>query len=256
MARRMKIAAWMLLLGLPIVARGNVLINGGLETSLTATQPDDLVYASPSMNSNALPGWTITSGTVDIVPNSYFQAAQGNFSVDLIGTPGIGSIAQTFATTPGDLYRLTFEFSVNPENKSKEKNTTKVLQVEALGANGSSVLASQTWQDTVGTRTRTNMEYQQKTFTFTADGTSATLTLAALAPLNLPAGITAATAYCGPVVDGLDLEDTGSGQPPAPEPASLGIVGAGAILLVVRRGNTKHEIQNTKHKTRNMKHET
>lgn len=235
MTGRCLMIGFLLIMAFPAALRANILINGGLETTLPITEPDNLVYASPTYHKNALKGWTITSGTIDVVPNSYFQADQGNFSVDLVGTPGIGSIEQSFATTPGDLYGLTFEFSINPENLAGESGTTKILQIQALGANGSSVLASLTYQDTAGTRTNADMEYEQETFQFVADGKKATLTLAALPPLNLPDGETAATCYCGPVVDALDLEDLGSSTPPTPEPASLGMLALGSILLLGAR---------------------
>ncbi len=236
MVKHPRVFGFLTALALTAAARGNVLINGGLESTLPITEPDDLIYASPTHNANALAGWTITSGTIDIVPKSYWQADQGTFSVDMVGTPGIGSIQQSFATIGGDLYSLTFDFSINPQKSTNEENTTKILQIQALDTViMSDVLASQDYQGTAGTRTVKNMEWETQTFQFVASGTESTLTLAALTPLNLPGNETSATCYCGPVIDNLDLENLGAGQPPTPEPASLGILGLGAVLLMGRR---------------------
>ena len=213
-------------------ARANLLVNGGLETSKPVNQYN-LVFANPSNGSSVLPGWTVTTGTIDVVPSSYFQNTQGNFSVDLIGTPGLGGISQTVATTPGTQYLLTFDFSINPENLTNEFGTTKIMKVSATGG-GNSILNTQQYSDTAGTRTFQNMQYTQESFTFTANSNSTTITLAALLPLNLPPGMTGASAQCGPVIDNLDLEPA-PGASQLPEPGTLAVMGLGGMLLLRRR---------------------
>ena len=73
-----------------------------------------MIYMSPAKNGNVLAGWTITSGTVDVVSTKVLKSAAGNFDVDMIGTAGIGGIQQTVQTTNGTQYTLTFDFSANP----------------------------------------------------------------------------------------------------------------------------------------------
>src|SRR5262249_46827899 len=47
-------------------------------------------------------------------PGGAIWAYDGNQSVDLLGTPGPGSISQNLATTPGMTYTLSFALSTNP----------------------------------------------------------------------------------------------------------------------------------------------
>jgi Protein of unknown function (DUF642) len=222
-------------LALVSVSRANILVNGGLETLLPPTMPDDLVYASTTLNTGALPGWSITSGSVDVVPSNYFASSQGSYSVDLVGTPGIGAISQTFATTPGVGYLLTFDFSVNPDSWIfDESGTIKRLQVSAIGTDGLTVLTSSIYSGSNGTRTNSNMQYLPETFSFIADGTSTTLKLEALAPLNMTGGMTANNIYAGPVIDNLDLE-IGGGATLFPEPSTLMLLSIGSVVLLKRR---------------------
>jgi hypothetical protein len=78
------------------------------------------------------------------------------------------------------------------------------------------------------------MQYQHQGFNFTADGTSTTLKLEALVPLNLLPGQTGNNIFAGPVIDNLDLEISG-GATQFPEPSSLSILTASGLLLVRRR---------------------
>lgn len=232
MNMRAVLGAMVLSLAAASGARANILVNGGLESPANPTMPDDLIYMSVTKNTSALPGWKVVSGRVDVVPSSYWQASEGNDSVDLIGTPGIGEISQTVATTPGVLYTLTFDFSINPQaGPMNEINDTKQLEVSALA--GKTVLSSQIYQGTAGTRTTEDMQYMSESFSFTATGSETTLALEALTPLDMPAGLTAKTAYCGPVVDNLDLEEGVSH--PAPEPASLALLSLGGLMILRRR---------------------
>jgi choice-of-anchor C domain-containing protein len=223
----------MVVAGLATTARANLLINGMLESAVPPKQPDNLVYVTPSTNPTALTGWTLDSGEIDIVPNSYFQSSQGNYSVDLVGTPGLGSISQQVATTATAEYALTFDFSINPESGPlKERPYIKTLRVEAIGADGVTVLATQDFSETRGTRTNSNMQWTQKTLTFFADGSVATIRFSALEPSNLPSGVTGSMIFTGPVIDNVDLV-LGGGS--IPEPASVGILGVAAVGLLMRR---------------------
>ena len=47
-----------------------------------------------------IPGWNIDNATVDLT-GTYFDAYEGDFSVDMVGTPGYGTISQVVATIPG-----------------------------------------------------------------------------------------------------------------------------------------------------------
>jgi len=219
-------------------ARANLLVNGGLEKAATAdVNPYNLIYLKPG--STALPGWTITSGTVDLVPGTpsedvYWLNTEGDFSVDLVGTPGVGGISQRVSTTAGTTYTLTFDFSVNPEvGPFDETSLTKTLLVQAIAGNGT-VLLNRTVSDTAGTRTNDDMQWRSISYVFTAIGPLVTVKFSAAAPTDLPAGVTASKIFCGPVIDNVDLEVGGGGQQ-LPEPTSLAMLGAGAAALLRRR---------------------
>jgi len=200
-----------------------------------------LLTLSKTVNSAALTGWTISSGTVDIVPSAYWQTSNesASYSVDLVGSPGIGAISQAVATTAATDYTFTFDLAANPEaGPQMETGTTKILRVEALAADGTTVLASTDFQITKGARTLQNMQWQSNSFTFTATGATSTILLSAITPLNLPEGATSSNIFTGPVIDNLNLFPSGSPPTPTPEPASLGLLGvsASALLLKRRRG--------------------
>jgi hypothetical protein len=235
-----RIALCASLVGLVLIssARANMLTNGQLDkASATPLDQYGLITLSPTLNSTALPGWTITSGTVDIVPNAYWPTSNvaAAYSLDLVGSPGIGAISQSVTTVATTAYTLTFDLAANPEAGPRlETGTTKILRVEALAADGTTVLASTDYQITKGTRTLQDMQWQANSFNFTATGATSILRLAALTPLNLPNGATSSNIFTGPVIDNLNLI-VGGNPTPAPEPASLGLLGVSASALLLRR---------------------
>ena len=239
-----------------VSARANMLVNGGLEVTSdqlaadsTLVSSDGLIHASPTTHSTALTGWTIGGDSIDIVPNTYWQDTQGTYSVDLIGTPGVGSIQQTVSgLTPGNMYELSFDFSVNPGEGSHggESSFAKWLDVESTN---SSVPAFYFTGTPSPTQTPANMQYVHRAIDFTATASTTTITFAAMFPGGLPTTftdgtpITASSLYTGPVIDNIDLEnitrvvtEVGVGnQAAAPEPTSLAIFGLGGVMLLRRR---------------------
>lgn len=236
-----------------VTARANMLVNGGLEVTagqLTSDPSlmyaDGLIHASQSTHSNVLTGWTIGGASIDVVPNTYWQSTQGSYSVDLIGTTGIGSITQTVSgLTPGNLYELSFDFTVNPGDgwHGGESAFIKWLDV---GITDSSIPEWCFSGMPSGTQTAIDMGYVRRAIDFTATSTSTTVTLQALFPSGLPATFTDGapvrtdSLYTGPVVDNVDLQDItplgGNGKStPVPEPASLAALSIGGLMLLRRR---------------------
>jgi prepilin-type N-terminal cleavage/methylation domain-containing protein len=84
---------------------GNLLVNGSFEAR------------SSAFGCRSMPGWRISRGSVDIVSSGYWESApgQGQFSLDLVGTPGAATIAQTFPTQPGREYCFSGWVAHNPE---------------------------------------------------------------------------------------------------------------------------------------------
>jgi len=109
-------------------ARANMLVNGGLELNPAYSIPlnPGFVTAGPVTNSTALPGWTVTTGTVDVVPSTYWQVKQGSYSVDLVGSPGTGSIRQLVSGTQNNTdYSMTFDWAPNPVVQGTDETLTK-----------------------------------------------------------------------------------------------------------------------------------
>ena len=68
----------------------------------------------PGLGLTELPAWTVWQGNVDVIPGSssnslgvWHQAADGANSLELMGTPGVGGIAQAVPTVTGKKYQLS-----------------------------------------------------------------------------------------------------------------------------------------------------
>ena len=79
----------------------NLVVNGSFEMG-----PD-------ALNQTNLPGWTVTSGKVDLW-NGYFNPDGSTSEIDLAGTPGPGTIEQTInGLVAGQSYFFEFSYSAN-----------------------------------------------------------------------------------------------------------------------------------------------
>jgi hypothetical protein len=72
---------------------GNLIINGSFEDS-----PDVDGYHSLDEGSDAIKGWVVTQGQIDLIGAGHWKAAAGKKSLDLNGSPGFGGIKQSFTT--------------------------------------------------------------------------------------------------------------------------------------------------------------
>lgn len=145
---------------LPLAAEATPLtiVNGNFATPAVAGP-----YVTYPGGSTAITGWTVTGNSVDLI-GTYWQAPPGGGqSVDLDGDAP-GGLSQTLATTAGQSYTISFELSGNPDGPP----TTKQLSVSAgLGA--------ELYTYTIGSNTHADMMYVPETYTFTALGSSTTL---------------------------------------------------------------------------------
>jgi len=101
----------------------SLLQNGSFEQG-----PDPGAFLPLNPNSTAIPGWTVIRGGIDYY-GAEWASADGKRSLDLNGTPGVGGIAQTFATTPGQTYQVSFDLAGHPSG---------LLQTMAVSAAGQS----------------------------------------------------------------------------------------------------------------------
>jgi len=139
-------------------ASRNVLVNGDfsrgeLRHNWTA------LYAG----SEAIVGWRVTR-PVDYVSSAYWQTADAPRSIDLDGTPGPGSIEQTFSTVAGDPYAVRFKIGANTEGPPRVKR----VRVTVGGT-------TRRYSIDVSGRSNAAMHYAQAAFTFVAPARTATL---------------------------------------------------------------------------------
>lgn len=100
-------AVAVLLLNSARLLEASLVVNGSFETPAVSG-----VFSTVPAGSSTLTGWTVGLSSVDVVNGTAagVPAVDGIQFVDLNGTPGPGSIAQAFGTTPSTIYTLTFSF--------------------------------------------------------------------------------------------------------------------------------------------------
>jgi len=135
----------------------NLIQNGSFETG-----SDPGSYTPLFTGSTAIDNWTVTRGDIDYI-GSLWQASDGVRSLDLNGfVPG--AIAQTFNTTIGQSYLMTFDLAGNPDGAENIRNIT----VEAAGQ-------STNFSFDVTGKTYSNMGWTPQSWQFTANNTQTTL---------------------------------------------------------------------------------
>jgi choice-of-anchor C domain-containing protein len=116
----------------------------------------------------SITGWTVSVGNIDreSAPSCGWQPSNGSNSLDLVGAGagGIGGIQQTFDTTPGVTYRVSFDLAGNYSG-------APVIKPLAVTING--VTTNYTF-DTTGA-SQYAMGWTTKTLTFVATGASSTI---------------------------------------------------------------------------------
>ncbi|EXI66439.1 MAG: hypothetical protein AW08_02553 [Candidatus Accumulibacter adjunctus] len=124
-------------------------------------------FTTLGLNNSQITGWTVSGGNIDYI-GSYWQAAQGNRSIDLAGNT-LGTISQTFDTQVGWLYTVQFAMAGNTDGGP----TTKLLEVVA-GDEDDQFSFNQSG------KSRSNMGWVDHSFQFTADTAQTTLSFSAL----------------------------------------------------------------------------
>lgn len=181
-------------LALPVHA--NLISNGSFEEG-----PFPNNFQEIPAGSTLIPFWEVTQGEIDIVGNNY-QASDGNFSIDLSGTPGPGAIAQTFATQQGTEYIVNFDFAGNPRGaaiKSMELSAAGLTQLFTFDITGQSP-ADPGWE--------------RQVWSFIANDTTTTLEFTSLIDGNF-----------GPVIDDVSVNAV-------PMPAAIWLFGSGLLGLI------------------------
>ncbi len=159
----------------------------------------------------SLTNWQITGNGVDFI-RTHWQDSHLTRSIDL-NRNTLGGIRQTFATNIGWTYEVKFDMAGNPDSNSAA-NRFKRIDVSTNGIN-----TVQYTFDVQG-KTRANMGWVTKIYTFVANSTSTTLAFTSVAPAS----------GFGAALDNVRVTAV-------PEPTSIGLFGLGgiAVLGLVRR---------------------
>jgi choice-of-anchor C domain-containing protein len=196
------VAAFALFVGFGgTAAAAPILTNGGFEAPIAP--PNNFITATPT-------GWSVTSGNVDIVNNGYWPAFEGNQSIDLNGTTA-GTISQSFATTPGQQYHLSFEYANNADNPG-------LLATGTVSLTGAGTLLTANLAHTGSMKTSlAAMNYTPFNADFIANSASTTLTFASTIP--------------GDQGLALDAASVTAVIPTVPEPSTLALCALGGLAL-------------------------
>jgi choice-of-anchor C domain-containing protein len=118
------------------------------------------------VGSNVITGWTVSVGTIDweSPPPCGWLARKQHNSIDLVGTHCVGGIQQTFDTTPGTQYRLSFALAGNYGHPP-------VIKPLAVTVNG---VTTNFFFDTTG-KSGFNMGWVRKNIDFVASGSTSTV---------------------------------------------------------------------------------
>lgn len=136
----------------------NLLVNGSFEDG-----PDPGDFLPLDKGAKDIKGWVVVNAQIDYI-GTHWTAADGKRSLDLNGSPGVGGVAQTFKTTKGKKYRVTFSLAGNPNGT----NPKKTLAVRAAGKEKGFTF------DTTG-KTQQEMGWRKETWEFTAVADETTL---------------------------------------------------------------------------------
>ena len=172
----MKVGGLVLLLGSALTINAAIR-NGSFEEPIIGS-----LY-TPYLAGENIGGWVVESGSVEIV-GTYWQAAEGNQSLDLSGIwEWAGTLYQDLPTTPGHTYKVRFAFAGNPEDQAVKDakifwNETELAQLSV---------------DTAG-RSFTNMGWTYYTYDVTATSTISRLKFQSLT-LN----------FLGPLIDDVSV---------------------------------------------------
>ena len=210
------LAAGLLVTFCSLPLRADSITNGSFETPVVPVGS----FTSFASGSTGITGWTVVgaAGGVAVVSGTLtsgsitFPAEAGNQWLDLTGngTNAIEGVQQSFATTAGTQYTVSFWVG-NVFDPNGVFGTTSTVDVLLGGTGGTLLLAAENANTTPGTQT-----WDQFSTTFTATGSTSTLDF-----MN-----------ADPASDNSNGLDNVSVNPAVPEPSTLLLLGSGSLGLL------------------------
>ncbi len=208
--RTTKTAVALLALAITSPAFSATLItNGSFELGNTSG-----AFSTASAGSTDITGWTVDAGSVDYI-SSYWAASDGVRSIDIAGS-AIGALSQSFATTAGKSYLVSFDLSSNPDLSAPRD---LLVSIDG-GAPSIFTHPGATGKDAAG------MNWTSQSFTFLAAGPTSTITFTTNGT---------AQGFFGPALDNVVAAVV-------PEPAAWALMLAGFGLVggaMRRRGSSR-----------------
>jgi len=179
-------------------ADANLIQNGDFETTAFGAFSG---YQIAGAGTSKIANWTIGGVSVDVINGSY-GAISGN-SIDMLGTPGPGSLSQGVATIAGHDYTVSFDLSANGVGGDSKALTVTVGTAPAFNFVG-------------------DMNHHvTETFNYHATTTGTTL-------LTFTS---AASGYSGAVIDNVSV----TAAVPEPETYAMLLAGLGMVGFIARR---------------------
>ncbi|WP_310390079.1 choice-of-anchor C family PEP-CTERM protein [Roseateles sp.] len=198
--KKLILAALIAAPALSFAAGPEMVVNGSFEQYSGASFNG---FAKLAAGASELTGWTVGATSVDII-NGNYGAVSGN-SIDMLGTPGPGSVAQTLSTVIGQTYWLQFDLSSNRGGDNDAAG--KELTVAGLGGGAAMSFSALT------------PGVAHQSYSFTADSTSTLLQFS-----SGPSG------FSGSVLDNVSVTAV-----PEPQTYALMLGGLAAMAFVARR---------------------
>ena len=182
-----------------VAMAGNLIQNGSFETYAK----DESTWSIPGrvdfdlgIGNTDIAGWTVIKGKIDYFgrcptnPPQIWHAADGDNSLELAASPSAGGVSQTFATTPGERYRVQFQMSGSPMTGWSGEDQLRTVRAQAAGQSADFSFDVAAEQNTLA-----DMKWKLCTLLFVADSDATTLEIfSTMDPVHI-----------GPVIDDVSV---------------------------------------------------